>query len=105
MAEIVSFAKFKEENSPHWEGPTKCVSCGHKWHQVAPIGTWWVECPSCGLERGHPYHPFGPRAGETVFQCNCGSEALTAYYRNGVFRTQCMSCGVDHTHAIFGEAP
>lgn len=100
---VISLSKFREENSPHWQGSVKCVSCSHKWHAVAPIGTEWLECPSCGLERGHAYHPFGAQDGESLFVCNCGSEALTAYFRKGQFRFQCMSCGVDHSTAIFGE--
>lgn len=104
MAEIVSLAKFKEENSPHWAGAAKCVSCKHEWVAVAPLGTEWIECPECGLERGHAYHAFGAEAGDSLFQCNCGCEALTAYYRAGRFRFQCMNCGVDHTHAVFGDS-
>jgi len=100
---VVSLVKYKEENSPHWEGKAKCVSCGHDWHAVAPMGVEWIECPSCGLLRGHAYWPFGADKDESLFVCNCGCEALTAYYRKGQFRFQCMSCGTDHTQAIFGE--
>lgn len=47
--------------------------------------------------------PFGADEGDSVYRCNiCESEAMTAFYRDGLFYFQCMNCGVDHTDAIFG---
>ena len=101
---VIRLADEREKRSPHWAGECKCIGCGHRWVGVAPLGTMFVECPSCGLSKGHPYHPFGAgEAGDVVFKCNCGSEAMTAYYRGGRFRFQCMSCGADQTEAVFGE--
>lgn len=102
---VISFAEAKAERQPHWTGRCKCVGCGHEWEAVAPIGKMWVDCPCCNLPKGTPKFPFGGAVGDTVFTCNCGSEALTAYFRKGLFRLRCMGCGTDHSVAIFGEAP
>jgi hypothetical protein len=100
---VVSFQKAKEERSPHWAGSCKCVGCGHEWVGVGPMGTMWVDCPSCEMPKGTPKFPFGGgEAGDLVLVCNCGSEALTAFHRKGKFRLQCMGCGADQTEAVFG---
>lgn len=101
---IVSFAAAREERSPHFAGEAKCVGCGHEWAAVAPAGTQRLDCPSCDLPKGVWKHPFGAADGDRLFICNCGSEALTAYFRKGRFRIVCMGCGTDQTSAIFGEA-
>lgn len=100
---VISLADARKEREPHWEGLIHCVGCQHEWRGVAPVGTMIVDCPSCSLPKGHPKHPFGAMAGDAMFRCDCGSEALTAYYRSGLFRIVCMACGINHTNAIFGE--
>lgn len=97
---VISFAAYKEQNSPHWSGQCKCIGCGHEWVGVGPIGTMWVDCPSCNFPKGHPKHPFGADGGDAEFICDCGSDALTAYYHQGHFRLKCMACGIDHTDAV-----
>jgi hypothetical protein len=99
---VISLSAARDARKPHWEGPCKCIGCGHEWHGVAPIGTMWVDCPSCELPKGHPKHPFGAQEGDLIFTCNCGSEALTAYQRKGRFYLRCMACGDEHTEAVFG---
>lgn len=102
MAEVVSFAKAKEERSPHWAGPCVCLGCGHEWTGVGPIGECVVSCPSCGLKKGHTKYLFSGDDGDMQFRCNCGSEALVAFLRKGKFRIICMSCGTNQTEAIYG---
>lgn len=98
---VINFAQAKAEREPHWEGPVKCLGCHHEWHAAAPVGTMFVDCPSCGLPKGTPKHPFGASEGDSLFVCNvCDGEALTAYYRKGKFRIMCMGCGTDHTEAV-----
>lgn len=101
---VIDFAAAKKEREPHWTGTVRCVGCQHEWEGVAPIGTMWVDCPECGLPKGHPKHPFGAQEGDLVFRCLCGSEALTAYQHKGRFFLKCMACGIDQTAAIYGEA-
>lgn len=96
---VIPFRKREEQ----WlEGQAKCIGCQHVWEAVAPVGTAYLECPSCGSMRGTWVHPVGAEAGDLAFFCNCGSEALTAYKRHGKFWLRCMSCGADQTEAIFG---
>lgn len=104
MTQVISLAQAREERKPHWTGTCKCIGCGHEYVGVAPLGVMFIDCPECGLPKGHPKHPFGAQEGDLFFRCVCGSEALTAYKRGGYFRTMCMACGTDHTHAIYGEA-
>jgi len=101
--DVIDFAAAKEARTPHWEGRCRCIGCKHEWHGVAPIGVMFVDCPSCGEHKGHPYYPFGASDGDLVFQCVCGSEALTVFKRAGRFRTICMACGADQTAAIYGD--
>lgn len=85
-------------------GEALCLACKHRWEQVAPVGSRWLECPSCTANKGVFAQPFGAGEGDSVFRCRyCDSEALTAFYHEGLFFLMCMGCGVDHTSAIFGE--
>jgi len=102
VSDVICFQAAKEERQPHWSGECVCLGCGHEWVGVAPIGTHVVECPSCGLDKGHSRHLFGPMEGDSVFQCDCGSEGLMAYLRSGRFHMICLACGVNHTEALFG---
>lgn len=102
MSNVVDFRAAREEREPHWQGTVKCLGCKHEWQGVAPLGTLIVDCPSCGLPKGHPKHPFGPRPGDAVYACTtCESEAMTLYKRGGRMRVICMGCGVDHTESAF----
>jgi DNA-directed RNA polymerase subunit RPC12/RpoP len=102
MAEIVSLKAAREERQPHWLGTVQCVGCKQEWEAVAPIGTRWLECPACGLPKGHPKHPFAAAEGDLVLECaECGGEALTAYKRKGRMWVRCMGCGNDLTHAFY----
>jgi Zn finger protein HypA/HybF involved in hydrogenase expression len=79
-----------------------CLACRHEWEAVAPIGTWQLECPKCDSTKGIFRDPFCAADGDSVFRCNCGSEALTAYLHKGRFNLRCMNCGTDQTEAVFG---
>lgn len=99
---VISLAAAREERQPHWTGTARCVGCQHEWTAVAPIGTLWVDCPSCGLPKGTPKHPFGAEDGDLLLSCvPCGGETLTAYKRDGKFWVKCMGCGNDLTHAFY----
>lgn len=103
MSEVVSFAKAKEKREPHLSGEAICIGCRHEWVAVAPVGVWQLECPSCLLLKGVFSHPVGAAEGDALFVCDCGCEALTAYFRDRLFYLKCMNCGVDHSAAVFGE--
>ena len=97
---VVSLAKWKEENSPHWCGKVKCIACKHEWDGVGEIGNMWVECPSCERVTGTPKYAFAGRQGDSIYTCNCGSEAMTVFYRGNDLRMICMSCGIDHSDVV-----
>lgn len=101
---VVSLAAAREERQPHWTGTAHCVGCQAEWQAVVPIGTMWLECPSCELPKGTPKYPFGGSEGDLVLKCDCGCEALTAYKRARLFFVKCMACGTDLTHAFYGDS-
>lgn len=96
---VVSLAQARLERSPHWTGPCRCFGCRHEWVGSAPIGTHIVECPECHMMKGHMVYLFGAAEGVT---CDCGSEAVSAYYRGDVFHVRCIACGTDLTEAFCG---
>jgi DNA-directed RNA polymerase subunit RPC12/RpoP len=99
---IVDLAAAREERQPHWQGVARCVGCQHEWEAVAPMGTVWLECPECGMPKGHPKHPFGCDVGDAVLVCtDCAGEAITAYKRKGRMWVRCMGCGADLTDAFY----
>ncbi len=101
---VVSLSDEREKREPHWAGPVKCIGCGHEHVAVAPMGTMFLECPSCNELKAHPKYAFGAPEGASLFLCNCGSEALTAYFYKGRFKIMCMACGADHAEAILGAS-
>lgn len=101
MGSVVEFKKPVARNEMWAQGSAVCIGCRHEWEAVAPVGTHQLECPKCHTMKGIFRHPFGSAPGDSVFQCNCGCEAMTAYFHKGKFWFQCMSCGIDHTDAIF----
>lgn len=96
--------EFRRPEPPHLAGEAVCLGCRRRWVSVAPVGVWQLECPECGTMKGIFTQPVGASEGDQVFVCDCGSEALTAYFRSGRFYFRCMSCGTDHTEAVFGAA-
>lgn len=100
--EVVPFAR-PERDDLHLDGEALCIGCRHEWVAVAPVGVWQLDCPSCGATKGIWRYPVGGQEGDYVFHCNCGCEALTAYFHKGLFRLKCMSCGTEQSAAIFGE--
>jgi hypothetical protein len=82
----------KEREEGEWlEGPASCTACKHRWEAVAPVGTWALECPSCGTERGIWRGPCVPQDGELWWSCGtCGGPFLYAT-PDGL---HCVGCGL-----------
>jgi hypothetical protein len=99
---VVQFKPREPKEPPHMAGEAICIGCRHTWAAVAPVGTWQLECPSCGSGNGIWRYPTGAHEGDLGFKCLCGCEALTAYKRRGRFYLRCMACADDQTEAIFG---
>lgn len=99
---VVSLSAARESRQPHWTGKCVCLGCRHEWEGVGPIGMHSsLECPSCELPKGVVRNLFGCAVGDQELQCNCGSEALTAYVHNGRKWVRCMACGTDLTEAFY----
>lgn len=103
---VISLAAAREERTPHWAGICVCIGCRHEFAGIGPIGQEWIECEACHEPKAHAKHPFAGAIGDTAYQCKCGCEAMTAYFRqrDRHFFFRCMGCGTDHTAAIFGDA-
>lgn len=101
---IIDFAAAKAEREPHWAGECKCINCGHEWVGVGPSGVMWIECPSCGLNKGSPKYPFGPPKGSLELICVCGCDLMSVYKTSdGGVQIMCVSCGTSQTEAAFGD--
>lgn len=85
-AEIISI----EDRRKGWlTGPAQCLGCSHQWVAVSPVGTVWLECPSCGLEMGRRVGPV--EAGAEQWKCGCGND-LFRINREGAY---CARCGCE----------
>ncbi len=91
MAEIINFAKAKEDRTPHASGPARCLECGHEWHAIAPVGATQLECSECKTMKGVFSLPFAP---EVHYACACGNDLFYAT-EFGVF---CPKCGEEDDH-------
>jgi hypothetical protein len=102
---VIPFRRPEPEvpSEPWIAGEAICIGCQHKWAGTAPVGTWRLDCPTCGSGNGIWMNPIGAQVGDLAFTCICGCEALTAYQRYGKFWLRCMSCGTDQTSAVFGD--
>ena len=85
---VIDLAAAREEREPHLSGAAKCLACHHEWQAVAPVGTIWLECPACSLERGRFVRAVA-RDGDH-WQCNCGNDLFRAT-ADGMY---CPNCGV-----------
>lgn len=94
--------EFRRPDTPCLEGLARCCACQHEWTAVAPHGAQWLECPNCGTHKGLYRYACLPGEGDRIFVCGCGCDVLTAYLHQRLFRLRCVSCGIDHTEAVFG---
>lgn len=88
-AKVVDLKAYKLSLKPHVEGPAICLYCEHRWRAVTPVGTFEMECPSCGLFKGVWVGLFSP---ETMFQCACGGLHFTVTHG----AIACVICGKHH---------
>lgn len=101
---VVSFAKAREERTPHSEGVRVCLGCRHTWRGVAPIGVnTGLECPSCSLPKGVTKYLYDCDVGDYILRCDCECEAIFVYKRagDGLKVARCMACGTDLTESYF----
>jgi rubrerythrin len=84
-------AAFESANDevPYASGNAFCMSCDYNWAAVAPVGTVWLECPSCKAEKGRFKFPMALPEKTLVYTCNCGNQ-LFNMTPEGHF---CPNCG------------
>lgn len=85
-AEVIELSDFR----PHLSGAAQCLGCGHKWAAVAPVGTFELECPECGLPKGR--FVAAVVRGELHWECACGCD-LFRINKNGI--VYCPNCGAE----------
>jgi len=84
---VIDLAQAKADKQPHLSGAAVCLACRHEWVAVAPVGTVWMDCPACGLERGRYRGPVG--LGGLHWHCKCGNDLFHAT-QDGMY---CPNCG------------
>lgn len=83
----IDLAAARAERTPHLSGAAICLACRHEWVAVAPVGTVWMECPSCSLLRGRMAHPVV--VGDEHWECFCGNDLFRLSPRGAY----CPNCG------------
>lgn len=87
MAEVVEFKKPESVGESTLHGKARCLDCKREWEAVMPLGTLWLECPSCFLVRGRMIYDVQRDGSE--WYCNCGNDLFRAT-PNGFY---CPNCG------------
>lgn len=85
---VVDLAEARKRRTPHLQGAAVCTACDHEWQAVAPSGTVWLQCQSCGTQRGLMRHAPKPAS---VWHCSCGCDA---FYISSA-GLLCVCCGSD----------
>ena len=87
---VIDLAAKRAEKTPHLEGKARCIACQHEWEAVAPVGTVWLDCPECSLNKGafiaEVLHE------EDHWTCDCGN-ILFCHTPEGAY---CPNCGLSH---------
>lgn len=72
---------------PHLAGKCICLQCKYEWEGVAPLGTLYLQCPECWLDKGIFNCVTFP---ERYWECKCGC----AHFAVGVSHIVCLFCGI-----------
>jgi hypothetical protein len=82
---------FPQKREPTMTGEAICTCCDNTWQAVVPIGSTWLECPTCGVTAGRMRYPV-VRAGHH-WTCPCGNDLFHVMPD----RIYCPSCGIDQS--------
>lgn len=88
---VIDMEARRAAKHPHQTGEALCLHCEHEWTAVAPVGTQWLECPLCKVEKGVFRGASKPNA--QVLTCDCGNQ-LHYVTPDGAF---CPNCGTTMT--------
>ena len=83
--------------NPHLQGKARCMACQREWQAVAPVGTVWLECPSCHGTRGVFLHAFDVDEGVDYFVCNHCDASTFKVRRDALM---CCGCGWLHDRDV-----
>lgn len=84
---VIDLAQARADKTPHLSGAAVCLACKHEWVAVALVGTVWMECPACSLERGR--YKGSVNVGGDHWHCHCGNDLFHAT-PTGMY---CPNCG------------
>lgn len=87
MGTVAAFPAKQKDEDPHIAGEARCIACSHEWASVAPVGSVWLECPSCKTSKGLMKYAC-ERTG-LEWHCNCGNTLFHAT-PDGFY---CPNCG------------
>ncbi len=76
------------EAQPHLQGEALCLHCNYVWQAVAPVGTLYLQCPTCELHKGVFNYLVFP---ESYWQCKCGYSAFSVSGETS--NIICLHCG------------
>lgn len=87
-AKIIELGVEQREDE-HLSGPALCISCGHEWQAVVPVGVYSdFECPECGVMKGILKHGV---VSDVYWTCGCGCHIFTV---SGISHNiMCWQCG------------
>jgi hypothetical protein len=85
---VIDLKQAKEKREPHLSGKARCIACNHEWVATAPVGTIWMECPKCTLERGR--YVAQVQRDDLHWHCKCGNDLFYST-PDGIY---CPNCGV-----------
>lgn len=90
MGDVVPlFGTPEDQGVPTMTGEAFCILCDKEWVATAPVGTVWLECPDCHVQKGLFAFPAMPPEGTYVRECDCGNQ-LFILTPDGHF---CPNCG------------
>jgi hypothetical protein len=84
---VIDLSRARADREPRLSGKARCLACRHEWVAVAPVGTRWMECPSCTLERGRFVAQVERNCAH--WHCGCGCD-LFYVVEDGIY---CPNCG------------
>jgi len=85
---VIDIAQARSAREDHISGAAKCLACHHRWIAVSPVGTIWLECPECTLDRGR-YIAECIRENRLHWSCGCEND-LFYLTSEGIY---CPNCG------------
>lgn len=91
MTKIVDLQAKKLKRDHHVNGEARCLHCGYEWQDVAPVSTYYLDCPSCDLHKGVWIGGMLPDESKPLWHCKCGS----AFFYNIPAGWRCCGCGAE----------